>query len=109
MGIRLREKYVRWVGILVLAFIMAFLLGPGPGESFIHKYLRALLFTAVFWNGAFIMFIYFRKRYPEIRQTPKRLLITMICLTIFLVVGDNLICLIIEQKSWAELSDPSIV
>ncbi|MEL7002261.1 MAG: histidine kinase, partial [Bacteroidota bacterium] len=25
------------------------------------------------------------------------------------VVGDNLICLIIEQKSWAELSDPSIV
>lgn len=106
---KLKEKYVRWVGIVILAFIMAIVFGPEEGETFLHKYLKSLMFTTIYWNGAFFLFITFRKKYPEIRQTPKRLLITLFWLALFLIVGDNVICLLISKVSLSELNDISVI
>lgn len=106
---KFKEKYVRWVGIFILAFIMMWILGPKDGETYLHKYMKALMFTAIYWNGAFMLFIYFRKRYPEIRQTPRRLMITLFWLILFLVVFDNIICLIIQEKTLSELISPYII
>ncbi|MTI41448.1 sensor histidine kinase [Fulvivirga lutimaris] len=91
-GVTIKEVYVRWIGIFVLAYIMIFLHGREPGQTMLDKYLTALVFTAVFWNGAFAIFMHFRKVYPQIRQTPRRLLITFTCLVAFLVVGDPVLC-----------------
>lgn len=75
---------------------MVFLHGTEPGQTMLEKYLTAWIFTAIFWNGAFAIFMYFRKVYPQIRQTPKRLLITFTCLVAFLVVGDPILCYIFK-------------
>lgn len=103
---KIKERYVRWVGIVILALIMSIIIGKGPNDTIFSKYLKALVFTTIFWNGAFMLFIYFRKKYPEIRQTPKRLMITLFWLSIFLIVGDNVICLVLQFKTLAQISDP---
>lgn len=94
----LREVQVRWVGIFVLAFVMSMIYPAEEGESMIHKYIISLTFTAVFWNVAYRIFIIFRKKFPEIKQTPKRLLITILTLTVVFVVLDPILCTILNVQ-----------
>lgn len=106
----LREVHVRWAGIFILAFIMSLIYPTEEGESIIEKYFISLAFTAVFWNAAYRVFIIFRKKFPEIKQTPKRLLITVLTLAIIFVVLDPLLCTILHVQpasksfSWEHLS-----
>ena len=60
-GVTIREVYVRWIGIFVLAYVMTFLHEKDEGQTLLDKYLMSLVFTGVFWNGAFAIFMYFRK------------------------------------------------
>lgn len=90
--IKIKEVYVRWVGIVVLAYIMTFIHGREPGETVMEKYLTAFTFTVIYWNGAFFLFMYFRRLFPEIRQTPKRLMITVVALAVFMTVADPILC-----------------
>ncbi len=104
---KIREVYVRWTGIFTLAAIMM-MLYKEPEETYLEKYFTALLFTAIFWNGAFMLFMHFRRVYPQIRQTPKRLLITMFWLALFLILGDPLLCLLFGFKDLQTVLDPGI-
>ena len=101
-----REVHFRWIGIFMLATVMT-LLYREPHETFLEKYPTAFLFTAIFWNGAFMIFMHFRKRFPQIRQTPKRLVFTLIALSAFLILGDPALCLMFNFKSWQEVLDPT--
>ena len=98
----LREVHFRWIGIFILALIMSFVHPLDPGESKLHKYFVSLTFTSIYWNGAFQIFIYYRKRYPLIKQTPKRLLITFLTLASFLVIGDPVICMATSVRPMEE-------
>lgn len=89
---KVKEVQVRWVGIFILAFIMTFVYPKEEWQSPIEKYLISLAFTAIYWNVAFAIFIFFRKKFPEIRQTPKRLLITLISVFVIFFVLDPLLC-----------------
>lgn len=93
-GLRFKEVYVRWIGIFSLSFIMIFVHGLEPGETLFHKYFTSFMFTCIYWNAAFVMFMYFRKKYPQIKQTPKRLVITFISLVIFMTVTDPILCIV---------------
>lgn len=84
---KVKEKYLRWIGILVVSVIITLFAKHEYDLPFIQKLFISLVFTAYYWNFAFIIFIYFRRRFPRIRQTPKRLLITVVCLSLFLVFG----------------------
>lgn len=106
---KLREIHVRWVGIPLLALMLTFIFGREQGETLGQKFLVSLFFTAMFWNGAFLMFMYYRRKYPLIPQTPKRLLVTAISLIIFLIVGDFVGCLALGLKTWDQINDPSVV
>ncbi len=75
---------------------MTFLHDADPDQTKLDKYFTSLVFTGILWNGAFAIFMFFRKRYPQIKQTPKRLFITFSLLTIFMVIGDPLICYIFD-------------
>lgn len=103
---KLREKHLRWIGIPVLALILTFVVKDRhePSEYF-QKYFTVLLITAFFWNGAFMIFIYFRKRFPLIRQTFQRLVITVLALSAFLIIGDGIICFLLGKRSIDELTD----
>ena len=104
---RLREVHVRWSGIAILSVIMM-LLYKEPDETYLAKYGTSFLFTSFFWNGAFMLFMYFRRVYPQIRQTPKRLVVTIFWLAILLVFGDPLLCLLFGLKDWQTVLDPTV-
>lgn len=102
---KLREVHFRWIGIPILAFIMAMVMGREEHQTFFNKYLISLMFTAFFWNGGFMIFIYYRRKFPQIKQTPRRLLITFAALSVFLIIGDPLTCLASGLKDWQEISN----
>ena len=74
---KLREVHVRWMGIPVVALI-ADSANPDhlADQPFWYTYFIAVCFTAVYWTGATLIINYFRKKYPEISLTTKRLLLT---------------------------------
>ena len=105
---KFKEVHFRWIGIFLVASVMA-MIYKEPFERFEQKYLVSLTFTTVYWNGAFIIFMYFRRRYPQIRQTPKRLAITLLALFLLLTIGEPLLCLLLNTKSFEQVTDPSVV
>ena len=94
---QIKEIHIRWMGIPVLAAVMALVFGLKEGQLWWEKYLESLTYCAVYWNGACLIFFYFRKRFPLIKQTPKRLALTTIFLLSFLLIGDFLICTLIHR------------
>lgn len=106
---KIKEIHVRWIGIPVLAIILALVTGREHGETWSQKFMLSLFFTAMFWNGAFLMFMYFRKKYPLIRQTPKRLFFTSLSLITFLIIGDFGGCLVLGIKTWDQITQPAVV
>ncbi len=104
---RIREVQVRWTGIFILSAIMM-MLYKKPEDSYITKYATSFLFTSFFWNGAFMLFMHFRRVYPQIRQTPKRLLVTLFWLTVLLTLGDPFLCLIFGFKDLQTVLDPAV-
>ncbi|WP_421875837.1 sensor histidine kinase [Marinoscillum sp.] len=84
----LKEKYIRWVGICIVAIIvMQFDDDHMVEEPLWYQYLVSWVFTAVYWNGAFLIFMMFRKLYPEINKTAIRLSWTYVVLFIWMSVG----------------------
>ncbi|MEO1053185.1 MAG: histidine kinase [Bacteroidota bacterium] len=108
-NIKLREVHVRWIGIPLMGLLMTFVHEREVGESLLQKYIVATTFTLVFWNGAFTIFMFFRRKFPQIRQTPRRLILTVITLIVFMTIGDPLLCLIFNYKTWQEVTNPAIV
>ncbi|MCB0489298.1 MAG: histidine kinase [Cyclobacteriaceae bacterium] len=95
----IREVYVRWFGIPILAYVMTFFHPLDPGETIVHRYFVALVFTTLYWNGAFMLFMYYRKRFPEIKQTPRRLLLTVLSLVTLMVVVDPILCYVLNNQT----------
>lgn len=94
-NIKLKEVHLRWAGILLVSFIMTFIYsGLHAEKEFWQRYLISLAFTTFYWNIAFYLFIFFRKKYPQIRQTPKRLLATFASITILFATIGPIICVI---------------
>ena len=102
---KVKEVYLRWIGIPILALIMVAIMGRAPQQSIWEKFLQSLVFTAVYWNGAFAIFMYFRRKFPEIRETPKRILFTLTALLLLLIVGDIIICLALGTKQFSDLNN----
>jgi sensor histidine kinase YesM len=81
------------------------------GETMMEKYFVSLIYCIVYWNGAFFLFMYFRRRFPLIRQTTIRLIFTFIAFFSFLVLADPFLCSIFHNEtlaeafSWAKISE----
>lgn len=108
---KIKEIHIRLIGIPILATIMSFVFGTEPGEAYVEKWFTSLLYTGLFWNGAAHLFFFYRKKFPLIGLTPKRLSLTTISLVAFLVAGDFLICQLIEANEVYTLahSIPSLI
>ncbi len=83
----LKEIHYRWIGIIVFGILISFIKIHDHDYTRLQQLLLSLFFVAYYWNGAFLLFIYFRNRFPIIKQTPKRLLYTIISLVAFLIIG----------------------
>jgi len=86
-NIQIKEIHVRWLGIPVVAFLAVFSLEHARNEEFFRAYLVSLAFTAVYWNGAYLIFMLFRKLYPALVYTVKRLVISILALLTWMTFG----------------------
>ena len=86
---KIKEIYIRLIGIPIVALIS--MVGDSKdhmaGESPWFYYLVACTFTAVYWNGACFFIFRFRKIYPEISKTGKRLVFSAIGIIIWMTIG----------------------
>ncbi len=103
--VRLTEKLVRWCGIPIVALISCVVLEEHNAQfgGFLHSFLVSIFFTAVYWNGAVLIFFSFRKVYPQISKTAIRLVFTYLSLIIFMSVASLLLKLLFEYSTIATI------
>lgn len=101
------EKVIRWIGIPVIGIIMSFIIKDHDHlhNSVLENILVSLVFTGVLWNGAVLIIFGMRKSFPDLEQTGKRLVITYLFVTIFLIISPNLIRLALGIVSWSDLDN----
>ena len=89
---KIREVHVRWAMIPVLGFLLSFIFTElHPDTPFSKSVAISTTFTAVLWNGAVLIMSYFRHRFSSIQQTPRRLILTIVSMSIFLIFGANVL------------------
>ncbi|WP_245827057.1 sensor histidine kinase [Reichenbachiella faecimaris] len=72
-------------------------------QSFLMNVLISTIFTAVLWNGAMAIIFTLRDWMPEVSQTSKRLLVTYLFVTLFMIICPNLIRLGLGISTWTEI------
>lgn len=89
-----------------MGLVMTFIIKDHNHEenSLVENILVSTLFTAVLWNGATIIIFWFRRKYPAIGQTAKRLTTTSLSVTLFLIIAPNVIRLALGISSWDEIA-----
>lgn len=100
-----KEKQIRWIGIPILGFLLTFIVKDDHHESlgYLLSTLITIAFTAVFWNGAVLIIFKLRRVYPSISSTGKRLLISIVLLSLFLIVSANGLRILFGVSSWEDL------
>lgn len=102
---KLREVHFRWIGIPIVGFVMSFLVNDASHEAmtFWVRVSISILFTAILWNGCFVIIMFLRKKYAGIHLTAKRLILTILASSILLTVGANLIGLALRLCTTEQL------
>lgn len=100
---RLKEIYVRWLGIPVVGLFAALSTDHAIPLPFAEEYLYGLAFTALYWNGAFMIFMGFRKVFTDIRDTGKRLSITISVLILWMMLGGTPLKLLFGFMTFGEI------
>ncbi len=107
--IKLKEIHIRWIGIVLLTFPIAYGLKSDEHGPMWVQLSFTFFFTAIFWNGAANIFFYYRRKFPSIKFTAKRLILTIVSLSTFLFLTSPVIRLIIGLITWQEISDNPMI
>ncbi|MFY0690094.1 MAG: histidine kinase [Cyclobacteriaceae bacterium] len=106
--IRIKEVYVRWIGIFALSiFAIFFEKSHYAPLSWYKMFLVSVTFCGVLWNGSYFIIIYFRKKFPEISQTAIRLTLTVFFVSVFMIVGAIPIRLVFGYMELDQICDLS--
>ncbi len=110
--LKVKEVYVRWLGIPIVAFLIKFI-NKHPEEEqmgFWVDYLISIVFTGVYWNLCYGVFILYRRRFKKIDQTAIRLLLTIFTMVVFTIIFNPIIRLSFGLVSIDEIiNNPSII
>lgn len=86
---KIKEKQVRLLGILLLGVLLSFLFCKEPdGIPSFLSIIKSIFFTFILWQGVFFIITAYREKLPEINQTTKRLSITLLIVTCYLILAD---------------------
>lgn len=85
--IKLKEIHARLVGIPALGVFLAFLFCDSTVPSF-AEIAKTILICFIFWQGVYLIISYFRKRFPKIKQTSRRLILTSIFTSLYIWLAD---------------------
>lgn len=84
----LREPWPRIIGIPLVAFVLMVFTHPWPFS--LQGYLITLLITGLIWQGCFSIINAFRARYPGVDHVGRRIVLTVLCMSIYIVAVDYL-------------------
>ncbi|MCV9388242.1 sensor histidine kinase [Reichenbachiella ulvae] len=107
--LKIKEIYLRWFGILVVALIVNFFIKQHEHAQMPiwQQVLISFTFTAILWNGVLFIMLRMRKRYTSIQKTPRRLIVTSVLASLLLVFGSNLIGMVLGLCSLDDLKNPA--
>ncbi|MGB0523595.1 MAG: sensor histidine kinase [Flammeovirgaceae bacterium] len=91
----LQEKYLRFLGILVLALTISFFIKEEHEPSLKHV-LISIGITFIMWEGGRSIIFRFRKVYPQIKDTNKRLLFTAITMLSYVVIINLMVKVVLS-------------
>ncbi|MEP1093709.1 MAG: histidine kinase [Cyclobacteriaceae bacterium] len=105
---KLREIHIRWIGIPIVALI-AMMGNPDhmKEDPWWYVYLVSICFTAVYWNGAWVIIFFFRRKFSEINQTKRRLIYSSIAIVFWMTVGGLPLKLLFHISTFHDLLQPS--
>lgn len=86
----LKEPYPRIIGVPLVGILLTFVLGKDP-YSF-SEFFKSISIVGIMWNADFYLLQFYRKRYPKLNQTPKRLFRSGMGLLAANTVLDFLLC-----------------
>lgn len=85
---KLREIHARWIGIALVAIIALMVEDKHmKADPMWYRYFVSFVFASVYWNGACLVIRYFRKKFPEISKTGRRLALTGLGIVIWMSIG----------------------
>ncbi len=103
-----KEVYIRWIGIPIVAIIAEASNSQHMSDApYLYQYFVALCFTAVYWNGACFFIFRFRKLFPEISKTGRRLFFSALGIIIWMSIGGLPLKLIFQISEFKDLLKPS--
>ncbi len=106
--IKITEPLIRWTGIPVVAYVANAVIPNHMAETPAWiAYAISLIFTTTYWSGACFFIFLFRRRFPAISQTKKRLLYSAMCIMAWMTVGGIPIKLLLGISTWHEIFVPS--
>lgn len=85
--IKLKEKHARLFGIPALGIFLAFVFCEKTVPT-IPEILKTIVICLIFWQGVYMIISAYRRRFPKIKQTGKRLLLTSISTASYILVAD---------------------
>ena len=101
---KVKEIYIRWIGIPILAIIAMLSDGEHMADDPIWlQYLVALGFTAIYWNGACLIIFYFRRKFPGINKTTQRLLLSSLGIIFWMTFGGLPFKMALGFTTWEEV------
>jgi len=108
---RIKEIHFRWTGIVVLAVFIAILVKDRENEPFTTRIIHSLFYTTFYWNGCYLIVMYFRRKYASYAATMKRIITTVISISLFLVSGELFFSAFLKNEiTFGEVfSNPQIV
>ncbi len=107
----LTERNIRYIGIISLTFLLPNITDM-ECKNMESEYLLSFVFTFTFWQGDYMILMFFRKRHPGIEQTGLRIFFTVITILFYTVIAEVFIKLtlgnalqIMEPLSWESFYD----
>lgn len=86
---QLTERKARWIGIPLLSVFLSFLFCDSAWPS-IGEFLKTSTFVIIFWQGVVSIVFAFRKVFPKVKQTAKRIVISIVTTILYIIVADYL-------------------
>jgi len=84
------------LGIPTLGTLLALVFCP-YNEVLFPIIIKSIVFTFIYWQGVYFIIDFYRKKFPTIKKTAKRLFITLLVVSLYLIITDSLLRLVSDH------------
>lgn len=81
------ERNIRYAGIVLLTFLLPNITDLSC-KNIETGYFLSFIFIFTFWQGNYMILMFFRKRYPAIEQTNYRILFTVVSVLFYTILAE---------------------